>query len=348
MTEQTPGFSGILGQEGIIEHLQRAIRMRTVSHAYLLVGEKEAGREQLAEALAQTMQCREPVEKNGRLEPCGLCHDCMQAQASTHPDIQHLQHAKPNLISVEEIRSMCADVQIKPYQREHKFYIISDAEKMNAQAQNALLKTLEEPPAYAHLLLLTSGENQLLPTVLSRCVMLKMQPASDRQIASWLTEEKGIAPGRAALFAGFSDGNPGRALQMAEDENFLTLCTDTARFLYELPRMDSYQLAQKAAEYGEKKETLDLYLSFLQSWYRDVLLCKASGKAENLIFAEDIKYSKEAAGRMSYEGLKKCMEAFETARRRKKAGTSGTLVLESLFLTLRECSSAQNTGRTAE
>lgn len=342
MAEQTPGFSGILGQEGIIEHLQRAIRMRSVSHAYLLVGEKEAGREQLAEALAQTIQCREPVERNGRLEPCGLCHDCMQAQAGTHPDILHLQHAKPNLISVEEIRSLCADVQIKPYQSEHKFYIISDAEKMNAQAQNALLKTLEEPPAYAHLLLLTNGENQLLPTVLSRCVMLKMQPVSDGQITSWLTAEKDIAPGRAALFAGFAEGNPGRALQLAEDENFLTLCTDTARFLYELPRMDSYQLAQKAAEYGEKKETLDLYLAFLQSWYRDVLLCKASGKAENLIFAENIKYSKEAAGRMSYEGLEKCMEAFETARRRKKAGTGGTLVLESLFLTLRECSGAQN------
>ncbi len=341
MAEQTRGFSGILGQEGIIEHLQRAIRMGTVSHAYLLVGEKEAGREQMAEALAQTVQCREPVEREGRLEPCGLCHDCLQAQAGSHPDILHLHHAKPNLISVEEVRALCADVQIKPYQREHKFYIISDAEKMNAQAQNALLKTLEEPPAYAHLLLLTNGENQLLPTVLSRCVMLKMQPVSDARIASYLMEEKGIAPAEAALFAGFADGNPGRALQLAEDEEFLSLCTDTARFLFELPRMDSYQLAQKAAENGEKKETLDLYLSFLQSWYRDVLLCKASGKAENLIFAEDIKYSKEAAARMSYEGLEKCMEAFETARRRKKAGTSGTLILESLFLTLRSCSGGQ-------
>ncbi len=338
MAEQTPGFSGILGQEGIIEHLQRAIRTGTISHAYLLVGEKEAGREQLAESLAMTVQCQQPVERDGRQEPCGLCHDCLQAQAGTHPDILHLQHAKPNLISVEEIRALCADVQIKPYQREHKFYVISDAEKMNPQAQNALLKTLEEPPDYAHLLLLTNGEDQLLPTVRSRCVTLKMQPVSDARIAAWLTEEKGIAPGKAALFAGFAQGNPGRALELAENEDFLTLCTDTARFLNELPRMDSYQLAQKAAEYGEKKESLDLYLSFLQSWYRDVLLCKASGKAENLIFAEDIKYSREAAGRMSYEGLERIMEAFETARRRKKAGTGAALVLESLFLTLRQCS----------
>ena len=137
------GFSDILGNEQIIEHLQNAIRMGKVSHAYILNAPESSGKRLIAEAFAATLQC----EEKGT-EPCGMCHSCKQAVSHNHPDIIYVRHEKPNTISVDDIRvQINQDIAVKPYSSPYKIYIVDEAEKMNVQAQNALLKTIEEPPA---------------------------------------------------------------------------------------------------------------------------------------------------------------------------------------------------------
>ena len=162
------GFQDILGHEQIIEHLQNAIKTDKVSHAYILDGPDMSGKKMIADAFAMTLEC----EKKGT-EPCMECHSCKQALGKNQPDIIYLQHEKPNTISVDDFRSQINnDIGVKPYSSPYKVYIVDEAEKMNVQAQNALLKTIEEPPAYAVILLLTNNAEIFLPTIISRCVPL--------------------------------------------------------------------------------------------------------------------------------------------------------------------------------
>lgn len=151
----------------------------------------------------------------------GKCRSCRQAESGNHPDIIRITHEKPNSISVDEIREQLVnDVQIKPYSSRYKIYIIPEAEKMTVQAQNALLKTIEEPPAYAIILFLTTNASSLLQTILSRCVVLNMKPVSDRQVKNYLMEHVQIPDYQADICVAFSHGNIGKAVELASSDNF--------------------------------------------------------------------------------------------------------------------------------
>ncbi len=135
-------FKDIIGQEHIKEYLQNAISQRKISHAYIIQGEHFSGKEFIAKVFAATLQCEEQLS-----EPCGKCRSCKQFQTGNQPDIIYVGHEKPNSIGVEDVRSQInGDILIKPYSSPYKIYIINEGEKMTPQAQNALLKTLEEPP----------------------------------------------------------------------------------------------------------------------------------------------------------------------------------------------------------
>ena len=200
-----PAFKDIVGHEQIIEHLQNAITMDKVSHAYILNGPDKSGKMMIAEAFAQTLQCEavnkkleelagetesERIENKFTAEPCMECHSCKQAAGKNQPDIIYVSHEKPNTISVDDIRTQLNnDIVIKPYSSKHKIYIVDEAEKMNQQAQNALLKTIEEPPAYAVILLLTINAESFLPTILSRCVTLNLKAVPDEKIKKFLHQK---------------------------------------------------------------------------------------------------------------------------------------------------------------
>ena len=143
-------FRDIIGQEQLKEHLQGAIERNKVSHAYIINGERNSGKEFIAKVFAMALECTD--RKDG--EPCQVCHSCKQALSGNHPDIIFVSHEKPNVIGVDDIRNQInGDVAIKPYSSPKKIYIMNEGEKMTVQAQNALLKTLEEPPEYAVIIL---------------------------------------------------------------------------------------------------------------------------------------------------------------------------------------------------
>ncbi len=326
------GFSEILGHEQIIEHLQNAIKLQKVSHAYILDGEEGAGKNMLARAFAQTLQC-----ERGGTEPCGECHSCKQAMSGNQPDIITVTHEKPASIGVEDIRGqLCGDIQIKPYSSPYKIYIVDEAEKMTVQAQNALLKTIEEPPAYGVIMLLTTNADAFLPTILSRCVTLKLRPVKNEIIRPYLMEKYHIPDYQAEVCTAFARGNVGKAERLAQSEQFAELKSHLLHLLRHLRDMEVYELTEAVRSVSEYKTEINDYLDLMALWFRDVLLFKATRQIDGLVFAEEINAISAQAQKSSYEGLERILKALEKAKVRLNANVNFELTMELLMLTIKE------------
>ena len=320
-------FTDIIGQEQLKEHLQNAIAMNKVSHAYLINGERSSGKEFAAKVFAAALQC----EKGGT-EPCGECHSCIQEKSGNQPDIIFVSHDKPNTIGVEDIRTQINnDIGIKPYSSPRKIYIMNEGEKMTVQAQNALLKTLEEPPEYAVILILTTNVDALLPTILSRCVVLNMKPVPDHKVKKYLMEELQIPDYKANICVAFARGNIGKAKMLASSEEFEKVKEEAVTLVKYINDMDISEVVK--AEY--QFDVTD-YLDILSVWYRDVLLFKATKDANSLIFKNEIQYIRKVADRSTYEGIETIVKALQQAKRRLEANVNFDLTMELLLLTIQE------------
>ena len=311
------GFSEIIGQDIIVSHLQNALRTGGVSHAYILNGAKGSGRRMIARSFSAVLMCEDPQEdEKGNLEPCGACLACIQTASGSHPDIITLEREKENTIGVNDV------------------YIIPDAEKMTPAAQNALLKTLEEPPSYAVILLLADGTTAFLPTIMSRCVTLPMRPVPEKAVEECLVERFDASPERARLCARFSGGSIGRAALLLDNENFSALRDRTISFLRDIDQKDAADIAAFAKETAAEGLTQDL-IDFVLTWIRDLLVCRSTNRTENLIFTDEVQYIIEAAPGASWKGLQAASEAVFRARRRLASNVNEELTLQMMLLEIR-------------
>ncbi|MDD6811175.1 MAG: DNA polymerase III subunit [Lachnospiraceae bacterium] len=325
-------FTDIIGQEQLKEHLQNAISMNKVSHAYIINGERSSGKEFIAKIFAMTLQC----EKGGT-EPCGECHSCKQALSGNQPDIIFVSHEKPNTIGVEDIRGQINnDIVIKPYSSPRKIYIMNEGEKMTIQAQNALLKTLEEPPEYAVILILTTNVEALLPTILSRCVVLNMKPVSDEKVKKYLMEELQIPDYKANICVAFARGNIGKAKLLASSEEFEKVKDEALSLVKNINDMEINEIVKAIKKIMEYKFDVGDYLDILSVWYRDVLLFKATKDANSLIFKDELQHIRKVADRSTYEGIETIVKALQQAKRRLEANVNFDLTMELLLLTIQE------------
>ena len=325
-------FSKIIGHEKIIEYFQNAISMDKVNHAYILNGEDKSGKMLLAESFAATLQW----EKNG-VTPCGECHSCKQADSRNQPDIIYITHEKPNTISVDDIRrQLNDDIVLKPYSSKFKVYIVNEAEKMNIQAQNALLKTLEEPPIYAVILLLTTNADYFLPTILSRCVRLDIKAVSDDKIKKYLMEEKQVPDYQADICVAFAQGNVGKAIRLAASEDFNEMKNSALHIIKRLNDIEVNELMQAVKQIAEYKLEMNDYFDLIMVWFRDVLLYKATADANRLIFQDEIYNIKKEASHRSYEGIETILKALDKAKARLRANVNFELLIELLLLTIKE------------
>ena len=326
-------FADIVGQEHLKEHLENAIKMDKVSHAYIINGEKNDGKEFIAKTFAMALQC----ENRQGTEPCGECHSCRQALSGNHPDIIFITHEKPGTIGVDDIRRQVNnDVAIKPYKGPKKIYIMNEGEKMTAQAQNALLKTLEEPPEYAVLLILTGNVDSLLQTILSRCVVLNMKPAKDAQIKKYLMETMEIPDYKADICVAFARGNVGKAKLLASSEEFDKVKEEAITLLKYIKEMELNEIVAAIKKITEYKFDVNDYMDILSIWYRDVLLFKATHDANLLIFKEEIQHIRKVADKSAYEGIEKIIDALEKSKQRLNANVNFDLTMELLLLTIKE------------
>ncbi len=326
-------FADIVGQEQLREHLENAVRAGKVSHAYIINGERNAGKEFIAKTFAMALQC----ENRQDVEPCGECHSCKQALSGNHPDIIFITHEKPGTIGVDDIRRQInTDVAIKPYSGPKKIYIVSEGEKMTVQAQNALLKTLEEPPEYAVILILTDNVNTLLPTILSRCVVLNMKPVKDAQIKEYLMENMGIPDYKADICVAFARGNVGKARLLANSEEFDKVKEEAITLLKYIGEMELHEIVAAIKKINEYKFDVNDYMDILSIWYRDVLLFKATHDVNHLIFREEIQHIRKVADKSTYEGIERIIDALEKSKQRLNANVNFELTMELLLLTIKE------------
>lgn len=322
-------FQTIPGQNAIKRHFQAAVRSDRVSHAYMLEGPAGMGRNALAVSFAALLLC----ERGGPV-PCGTCHACRQVLAGTHPDLIRVTHEK-KIISVDEIRSqLSAAAAIRPFSGKRRVFIVPDAEKMMPAAQNAALKTIEEPPDYAVIILITESAEALLETIRSRCVHLKTRPVPDGEIIA-LLKRKGVPEETARLAAGFARGNPGQAEEMAASETFRTLCEANFRMFAELPEADAGRIAEEVARIRESYPDLHRFLDFVRMYMRDLLVIRQERKPEGLIFPAQETEILRTARSMPLRRAGRILEETENTADRLRANVNPGLCLEMLLYTMK-------------
>ena len=324
-------FRDVVGHESIIGHFKSSIEQGKVAHAYLIHGEKGTGKKMLAGLFAKTLQC-----EAGGTDPCGTCRSCIQCDSGNQPDIIWVTHEKPTVISVDDIREQVNnDIIIKPYSSRYKIYIIPEAELMNPQAQNALLKTIEEPPEYAIIMLLTNNLDKMLPTILSRCITLNLKPVGELDMMEYLSR-MGIPQAKAKFCVGFAFGNLGKAVRLATSEEYNEIKHDCVQILKDINRMEIYDLIDAVKKMSKYKLDIYDYLDIMMMWYRDILMLKVSGSPDKLLFKEEYATLKQQANYISYEGIENVLKALDKVKVRLEANVKFDIAMEILLLSIKE------------
>lgn len=325
-------FRDIVGHEQIIAHLTAALKNKKISHAYIFNGEDGTGKTMLAKVFAKALQC-----EAGYGDCCDMCRSCRQADSGNQPDIKWVTHEKPASIGVEDIRiQVNNDIDIKPYSSRHKVYVIDEAEKMTPQAQNALLKTIEEPPAYAVIILLTNNIEMMLPTIRSRCVTLNLKAVEFDKIKAFLMQKYQVPDYKAKVCAAFSQGNVGKAVKMAISVEFSEMQEDVLRLLKNIDDMEIYQIIDEIKNLFEYK--LDIYdvIDMMMIWYRDVLMLKITNDLNLLIYQDEYRALNMRAKKSSFDGIDTIIQAMEKAKVRLKANVNFDTAMELMLLTIKE------------
>lgn len=176
-------FNNILGNEEAKKILENTIKNQNISHSYMFIGQDGIGKFMIAKEFAKAILCQ------GEQKPCNTCESCIKFNGENNPDIQIIDEIEEKSIKTETIKEMVKGVYEKPIEGSRKVYIINDSQKMTKEAQNSLLKTLEEPPEYVVIILITENENLLLNTIKSRCTKIKFNPLKDNEIIKILKEK---------------------------------------------------------------------------------------------------------------------------------------------------------------
>lgn len=325
-------FSDIIGHEDIVKHFKSSIELGKMSHAYILNGEKGTGKRTLAGVVAKTMQC-----EGGSPDPCGTCKSCLQAESGNQPDIIWVDHEKPNVISVDEIRTQIInDIDLKPYSSKYKIYIVPDAQIMNIQAQNALLKTLEEPPEYAVIMLLTSNVDKFLPTILSRCIVLNFKPVEPLHMMEYLVSQIGVDRQKARFCTDFAQGNLGKAVRLAISTDYSEIKEDSIRLLRRIQDMEMDEIILAVRKMGKYKLDITDYIDIMTMWFRDILMVKISNSPNKIIFRDEFSTMKKQASRVSYEGIEEILGAMDKLKVRLEANVNFDIAMELMLLTIKE------------
>ena len=325
-------YSDIIGHEDIVKHFKSSIELGKISHAYILNGEKGSGKKTLAAVVAKSLQC-----ESGEADPCGTCKSCLQAESGNQPDIIWVTHEKPNVISVDEIRTQILnDIELKPYSSRYKIYIVPDAQLMNTQAQNAILKTLEEPPEYAIIMLLTNNVDKFLPTIISRCIVLNFRPVEPLHMVDYLVNQIGIDREKARFCTDFAQGNLGKAVRLAISPDYNEIKEDSLRLLRRIQDMDMDEIIQAVRNMGKYKLDITDYIDIMTMWFRDLLMVKISNSPNKLIFKDEFSVMKKQASHVSYEGLEEILQALDKLKIRLEANVNFDIAMELMLLTMQE------------
>lgn len=324
-------FKDIVGQREIVESLKNSVKFNKVGHAYVFSGPRGIGKRTVARIYAGMLLCDNPQPAGG----CGECPPCRMSAEGSNPDFSIIETEDASM-GIDEVRNLQSDIIIKPLYSRRKVYLIIDADKMTAQAQNCLLKTLEEPPAYATIILTTSTYEALLETIRSRTVKLGFKKNTLDEVKSVLNERYGKASKDASFIALLADGIIGTALELAGTGNFAPLrekAVETAL------RLEKGRLSDVFAMYDffeTNKGSVSYILGVMLLFYRDLLILKKTGKENMLINSDKKDIIVDNAGRFSVPKLMKNIAVIEKTLKNIKQNANYQLSIEVMLMRIQE------------
>lgn len=258
------GFNKIIGHKKIKENLINAYKKDHISHCYLFEGEESLGKKKIAMAFAKILLC-----KNQGTEPCNRCISCYKFDNFNHPDM-HIIEPEDDLIKKQIIDELVRNMNVAPFESKRRVIIIDDCHKIRVEGQNGLLKTLEEPPPYINIILITSNRNAILPTIVSRCQIIKFHPIEDHYIKKLLIEEYKKTFEEASFIVGFAKGSVGRAINLAKSNDFLDKRDEIIRIIDRITSGDKLEIFNSMDFFIKNKKSYEEVLDIILFWFRDL------------------------------------------------------------------------------
>lgn len=316
-------FSDIVGHDEVIKHIKNAYVAGKVSHAYIIEGDEGMGKGTLSKTFAKLLQCEKVGVEN---EPCGICPACRQVESNNHPDIIYVHPSKKTGYGVADIREqVIKDIHIKPYKGPYKIYIIHEADEMTIQAQNSILKTIEEPPNYGVFFLLAKNSNSFLQTILSRAIKISLKPISDREVERYLMGKMNMLYEDAKVLSAFSRGNIGKAMQLKNDTEFLAIRQDMIKLLEAFIKAKEYDIMERVKLLDRHKDKFQTVFEILISLIRDILYYKSTNDIEYLIHQDKKEVIMELSTHANEKKLIKLVENCQQMSKQIRLNVNYTL-----------------------
>ena len=312
----------IIGHQQITEQLQQTVASDRIAGAYLFVGPTGVGKETVARYFTQLIVCERNTQPP---TACGTCLACRKVDSGNHPDLQFIR-PEGSLLKIGQIRELQKQIIYEPLEASRKVYILTDVERMNEEAENCLLKTLEEPPASSVLILLTSNIRALLPTTRSRCQILQFHPMPTQELAEILVERFSVAPEQATPLAITAEGVIGKALTQLEKGD--VLIEEVPEILKTTDQLAAFRLAEHIKDNPET-------LGELVTWYRDLLFLQQGAPTDLIIHIYSVEELQRIVPQYSRLRIQQAIQTvFDTKSLIENTNTNATLALEVMCLKL--------------
>ncbi len=322
-------FHDIYGHEIKIEIIRKALAQKRIGHAYLFNGIQAIGKKTLAGEFVKAINC----EKEDALhDSCGECSSCRKIKKGSHPDVFFVE-ADGQFIRIDAIREIQEQMKCKPLEARRRVFIIDDADRMNDQAANALLKMLEEPSLSNILILVTARPYSMPSTIISRCQHMRFNPLRSETVAKFLVDRIGIDNQRALLLAGLSGGSIGRAMELNEDD-IVDYRTELLKLLSVTHKDEPFSLINFASFLGQGRKEIKQGLNILSSIFRDALIFRETRKNEMLINQDNYSLISTQAARLSGDQILQNIALVERAGETIDQNVNKSLTLETMAFKL--------------
>ncbi len=322
----------VIGHDWAVKQLQQAVARHELSHALLITGPESVGKRTLALTLAKSLLCTAEAPER----PCGVCSACRRVDSGNHLDLLLVDPESAGKgVKIDQIRALERFLSLTPHTGQHKITLVSALEMMNPNAANALLKTLEEPPSYAHLILLASDADTLLPTIISRSQHFPLRTLPGATIQRALVKHWGVAEAEAQRLARLSGGRLGWAVQAITHPEHLRRAEESLQQLLNLLRSDLPTRFQTAQELAGDTVSLAQSLEYWRTGWRDVLLLQTDNAAA-ITYLEHRESLAEIATRAPLETTTTVLQSLSAAQKSLQRNANTRLLVETLLLDLPE------------
>ena len=324
-------FDDIIGLKKAVNHLLKSIKKGNISSSYIFTGKEGVGKKTTAIEFAKNINC---TNRKDNLQSCEKCNSCRKINLKICPDLKIIEPEKGTL-KIEQIREFRREINLKPFENSKKIYIFNNAEKMTDDAANCLLKTIEEPPEYAIIIVICSNIGSILPTIISRCQVLYFSTISSGEIEKAILKKNNLEISKAKLVSRIANGSIGNAFSILSDVEYFNrrdyLLNNVAEIIPGKIDCDIFNRKEKIfSDISRSKEILDMILL----WYRDILIIKELNSEKYIVNNDKLKILKEKAKLYSKNTLIDILDYLLQIQEYLKRNANKNIIFESLVIKL--------------